>query len=498
MANERTPLFPGENFYSDFPESTSLNAQEPVGPRTKTSSEAHDIVYERFSKREKAIITSIASYLGVMFFFVSGSFLPLIPDIAKDLKTDAEAVKQVDEYLPLCLAVSVGIFANAMGEFIGASLSSFYGRRPVYIYGLPFLIAGSLGVAMSGSIETLMAWRFSQTIGVSFGISVGAAVIGDMYRLEERGTAIGVFFAACLTGQVLAPVVGGFAARYLSWRVMQAGLGAAGLVGLVLVASVLSETSHPGTRGIDKRRAELGCDDVSFTVPNPFAAITLLRSPNIVAISVIGWTVLMTNYVILLPLPYTIAKHYGIVNQAAVGLLYAPMGLGNFVGAPFAGWLSDQVLKRILKKRGSVWCPEDRLRPALLGAAVIVPLSVLGVGVITHYVPGALGLGLNMICLFFDGFGIDMVLSPSSAYLVDIVHSRSAESVAAFRGFRALLMSISISAIAPAINRFGILWTNAISALIAWVGFGLLCIVIKHGEAMRNWVDVGYSTAETN
>lgn len=40
-----------------------------------------------------------------------------------------------------------------------------------------------------------MIWRFLQALGSSPGLSVGAGVIGDIYKLEERGTAMGIFFA---------------------------------------------------------------------------------------------------------------------------------------------------------------------------------------------------------------------------------------------------------------------------------------------------------------
>lgn len=40
-----------------------------------------------------------------------------------------------------------------------------------------------------------MIWRFFQTFGVSSGLAVGGGVIGDIYKLEERGTAMGIFFA---------------------------------------------------------------------------------------------------------------------------------------------------------------------------------------------------------------------------------------------------------------------------------------------------------------
>jgi hypothetical protein len=41
-----------------------------------------------------------------------------------------------------------------------------------------------------------------QAFGTSPGVSVGAGVIGDIYRLEERGTAIGIFFAVSYIQQV--------------------------------------------------------------------------------------------------------------------------------------------------------------------------------------------------------------------------------------------------------------------------------------------------------
>lgn len=56
-------------------------------------------------------------------------------------------------------------------------------------------------------------------------------------------------------------------------------------------------------------------------------------------------------------------------------------------------------------KRGGVWYPEDRLRGTLVGA-LLCPLSVLGSGLLTQYVPGKVGLTLNLICLFFNGLGV--------------------------------------------------------------------------------------------
>ena len=43
-----------------------------------------------------------------------------------------------------------------------------------------------------------MAWRFVQALGASPGLAVGSGVIGDIYKLEERGQAIGIYFGVRL------------------------------------------------------------------------------------------------------------------------------------------------------------------------------------------------------------------------------------------------------------------------------------------------------------
>ncbi len=71
------------------------------------------------------------------------------------------------------------------------------GRRPVYLIGTPLLTLGSIGVALSRNVPEMMVCRFIQAFGTSGGMSVGAAVIGDVYKLTERGTAMGIFFGVC-------------------------------------------------------------------------------------------------------------------------------------------------------------------------------------------------------------------------------------------------------------------------------------------------------------
>lgn len=52
------------------------------------------------------------------------------------------------------------------------------------------LVIGSLGVGQATSVSTLMAWRMFQAFAASGGMSIGSSVVGDIYKLEERGTLI--------------------------------------------------------------------------------------------------------------------------------------------------------------------------------------------------------------------------------------------------------------------------------------------------------------------
>lgn len=63
---------------------------------------------------------------------------------------------------------------------------------------------------------------------------------------------------------------------------MQAALGVMGVSIFLAVFFLLPETSHPGTRGMDKLRAT--CPNRMFVFVNPFKPLTLLRSPNILAV----------------------------------------------------------------------------------------------------------------------------------------------------------------------------------------------------------------------
>jgi MFS family permease len=204
----------------------------------------------------------------------------------------------------------------------------------------------------------------------------------------------------------------------------------------------------------------------------------------------------MSFSLMIIPLAYTLGTRYNIPNEALMGACFIPSGIGSIVGAPLIGRISDRTVIKWHKERGGIWYPEDRLRASLVPFAILVPLPILFFGLINKFVDGPLGLFMCLICVFFNGLGIEMAFGPCSTYLVDVMHSRSAESLAANNGLRSILMAVAIASFLPMMNTFGIVTTHILCALVVWLSFGILCCIIRYGAEMRALVDVGFSTAD--
>ena len=87
-----------------------------------------------------------------------------------------------------------------------------------------------------------------------------------------------------------------------------------------------------------------------------------------------------------------------------------------------------------------------------------------------------------------------------------------------FSALRSVLVALAVAATLPMINTFGILVTHAVCAVLVWLSFVYvvvlkkkkkgkeklmtsysgLCYIIKYGDQLRAWVDVGFSTADNH
>jgi MFS family permease len=105
----------------------------------------------------------------------------------------------------------------AVMPFIGR-LSDIWGRRYVFVGALGLFLAGSVWVPLADSFNAFLAARVLTAVGGGAMVPVAMAIIGDIYKQEERGTALGILGAVDTAGWVWGPLYGALLVRFLSWK----------------------------------------------------------------------------------------------------------------------------------------------------------------------------------------------------------------------------------------------------------------------------------------
>jgi len=177
-------------------------------------------------------------------------YLPALPQLTHDLGIGASTAQ-------LTLAVCLG--GLAVGQLVSGPLSDRFGRKRPLLGGLALFVAASLACAAAPGAAALIVLRFVQGLGGGFGIAISRAVARDI----TTGRALAGFLSAMMLvnglAPILSPVIGSQLLHVTDWRgifVVLAGIGAAALLGVVLV---LRETLAP------EQRRSGGFEDVRAT-----------------------------------------------------------------------------------------------------------------------------------------------------------------------------------------------------------------------------------------
>ncbi|MEX0683437.1 MAG: MDR family MFS transporter [Dehalococcoidia bacterium] len=101
---------------------------------------------------------------------------------------------------------------------IVGKLSDMYGRKPFYMLGIFLLLAGSVLCGSAQNIEQLIAFRIVQGFGAGMIMSLGFAIIGDVFPPSERGRWAGLMSGVFAAASVIGPLIGGTLTDHADWR----------------------------------------------------------------------------------------------------------------------------------------------------------------------------------------------------------------------------------------------------------------------------------------
>ncbi|MGO9881941.1 MAG: MFS transporter [Solirubrobacteraceae bacterium] len=108
------------------------------------------------------------------------------------------------------------VFAGLL--LVGGSLADRLGRKRFFLIGLAVFAAGSIGAALSGSVDMLIAWRAVMGAGAALTIPASLSIINDVFRdPAQRAKAIGAWAATIGLGIAIGPIAGGLLLAKFWW-----------------------------------------------------------------------------------------------------------------------------------------------------------------------------------------------------------------------------------------------------------------------------------------
>lgn len=320
-----------------------------------------------------------------------------LPTIQTDLGATSSDLQWIVDAYTLVFA---GLLLTA------GSLGDRFGRRGALQLGFAIFGVGSIVAALSNSTGVLIGARAVMGVGGALIMPATLSIITNVFPVQERSRAIGVWAASGGLGAVLGPLAGGFLVEHFTWSsvflvnlpIVLAGVFA----GFVLIPT----SKDPDAPKLDPIGAVLSIVSLSVTlyafIEAPDlgwgSATTLIRlAVGVVLLAVfIGWELHVDHPMLEVQL---FRKARFSAAAGAITLVYFAL-----VGSVF---LQTQYFQLVLG-----WSPLEtgvRMVPSAIALMITSPLSSRVVRMIGTKLTVAIGLGLVTVGLVaMSGMQMDM------------------------------------------------------------------------------------------
>ena len=160
-------------------------------------------------------------------------YLPALPALTRELGASMSSAQ---------LTLSALILAFGVAQLFWGPIADRVGRRPVLLTGLVLYTAASLGSALAGNIETLVAWRVVQGAAMAAAVVCARAMVRDLYEPHEGARVMSLGMSGLGVVAIVGPLAGGLATWVGGWRAALVLVTAVGALTLCFVALRLPET----------------------------------------------------------------------------------------------------------------------------------------------------------------------------------------------------------------------------------------------------------------
>ncbi|KAI6090601.1 MFS multidrug transporter [Hypoxylon rubiginosum] len=468
---------------STFSEKTELEQERDRTNLVDFDGEADSSNPQNWSPTLKWSLIVLVSTLDFAVTLATIICAPVAPQILNEFNQD--------NTLYITLIVSIWELGEILGPLIVAPLSELYGRFYIYHVGTILFIVFSAACALSTNIQMLVAFRFLNGVAV-VSTALNPSMVGDLFRVEERGSAMAMVGLAPMLGPVVGPIIGGYLGDALGWRwcfwliTILCGF-------LEICFLLLLRETYPVQilkRKANQLRKETGNTSLRTKYETEHTTAQLFQNACVRPL------VLLFTSLILFLMSLYVGVVYGYLylvmttitsvfedtyqfSSSVVGLSFLGLGLGCVIGVFVCRSTLDLWVRR--KSKTAEMRPEQRLPPVIFGGFILpVGLFMYGWTAEAHvqYMAPIIATGIL-------GVGLVSTTIPVRSYLVDAFGIYSASAIAGCAVFRNLGGTFMPLAGPPLYQRLGLGWGNSVLGFIALAFIPVPLLLMRYGEALR-------------
>lgn len=169
----------------------------------------------------------------IVCYFSNDSYLPAIPQIAKNLATTDQLA---------LLTFTAWFLGSVIVQPILGPLSDRYGRRPILLIGGAVFIFSNLFCASATNIYVLIVARLIQGMTVPSMIIAGYAAIHESFEQEKAIHVLARMNSITIIAPALGPLFGAIILSFLNWHWIFLGLAMLGAISVGLLFFKMPET----------------------------------------------------------------------------------------------------------------------------------------------------------------------------------------------------------------------------------------------------------------
>lgn len=291
-------------------------------------------------------------------------------------------------------------------------------RSRIILWSLALFSAMTAACALAGSYWHLLLARIGVGVGEAGTNPASHSIIADLYPLERRATAMGIFAMGPNLGILLGFPIGGFVGQAFGWR---APFLVAGVAGLAMTAVCAYAMKEPERRNIGRAPVQEGGTAV-------FDAVSAVWRQTSMRHLFIGCAVLDIAVSALVAwLPAFLMRAHGLALSMTGALLALVLGALGAGGTALGGWLADR-----LGARSPAW----RLRTTAIVVLMMAPVWALAITADNN--------ATALVALMISGALISFHLGPVFAMVQSLTSPRQRAITASLLLFFVNLVGVGI------------------------------------------------------